>query len=185
MHSFPYLNHADRLVAKFHVYYMSYPNDSRLYVALRSARYTNWYLTLNKRRLFRGEVPTNGNEIFEMVSLGSSRFALRSVLFSQDSSNTTELSSNNITSSNISFSSGSGSGSGSGDDILCYNNTTVPCTNTSDINSSVPTMPNEQRECYLGFSSLTQPDGDGGKPSCYNSTEQFQTHLVLYDADSK
>lgn len=53
--------------------------DGREHVSMRSVRYEDrgWFLTVNSRQKVRGNVPLDGNEIFEILTLPRSKFALR------------------------------------------------------------------------------------------------------------
>ena len=46
--------------------------DGREHVSLRSVKYEDrgWYLTINSNGRVRGKIPSNGNEIFEVVTIG-------------------------------------------------------------------------------------------------------------------
>ena len=142
----------DRLVAKFHVSYLLI--ESKEHVTIQSHKYREWYLTVNEKGKFRGGIPANGSEIFELTSLGSLSIALRSVYY------TTATSPVELETS----ASGSGSGeSGHGIGLPCGGNSTVQvsCNSTQTV----------QQNCYLGFSSLN------GRPSCYNSTDHSEIYL--------
>lgn len=89
-----------------------------------------WYLTVQANRKIRGSVPSNGNEIFQVVSLAGPVVAFK---LRQEREEAV----------------------GSGEhDIL-----------RSD----------EEPVCFLGFSA------SDGRPSCYDSTNHVETHLLFLD----
>ena len=182
----------DRLVSRFYISYLLI--EGREHVTIQSHKYSEWYVTVNAKGKFRGAVPANGSELFELKTLEGANIALRSVYYTT------------VTSQIESETSTSGSGeSGSGIETPCGNNMTTPCnftqiepsnstqtmsdnstcnsTQTMSDNStcnsthSVPsktTQTVQQQICYLGFSSRD------GRPSCYNSSDYSEVRLQFW-----
>ena len=69
--------HTGKRVAQFFVLYALI--DGREHVSLRSVKYESrgWYLTVQSNGKVRGSVPSNGNEVFEVVSMSGLAVALR------------------------------------------------------------------------------------------------------------
>ena len=52
--------------------------DGREHVSIRSTKYEDWFLTVNSKGRVKGRVPSDGNEVFEVVSMpNGSNIALR------------------------------------------------------------------------------------------------------------
>ena len=65
------------MVAQFFISY-TLINDQE-YTSLQSVKYEDrgWYLTVQQNRRIRGSIPSNGNELFEVVIVSGSFIALK------------------------------------------------------------------------------------------------------------
>lgn len=68
-HNLFHLRLAGRLVAQFTMLYEHI--DGRQHVSIRSVKYENrgWFLTVTPNRRVKGSIPSDGNEVFEVVSV--------------------------------------------------------------------------------------------------------------------
>lgn len=130
-------------------------------------------MTVDENGKFRGAVPQNENEYFEVVNIHGPTFALKKTFGSTDNgieSDNSTVNEMNTTES----SSGSGSGSGYGNEIkLPCDNEKTQCTEETSSNSS---QKQETRICYLGFSS------DDGRPDCYDTIDLAEVHFQVLSA---
>lgn len=166
---------------------MRYLKNGRERLTIKSVRYSdrNWYLTINSRRKFRGDVPMNGNEVFEVetLTIGNGFFALRVVSppymnhsrsAMQNVSAAATPSTNSSTNSTEAESSGSGTGSGSEDQSVGTGNVddSTEQQDPEENGVNVATPP----PCYLGFSSTD------AKPACYDSSLYVEVQLQFRGA---
>ena len=181
----------DRLVTRFYISYLLI--DGREHVKIQSHKYSDWFLTVNAKGKFRGAVPANGSELFELKTLDGADIALRSVYYTT------------VTSQMESETPASGSGeSGSGIDpasgkmtVHCNSTQTLPNNSTQNVlSNNKQTVPNnntqivpsnctetvlskntqnvQQQICYLGFSS------HNSRPFCYNSSDYSEVRLQFW-----
>ena len=183
-------------VAQFYLLYMTNGNNRREYMTIQSSRYTEWYLTVDEKGKFRGMVPENGNELFEVVELFGANFALRKVFFRNATAPRGEVSTNSTMDSLPENTTLSGSGcvgstnsSGSGNfnytdmefeplcDVLNSSNATFTnATNATD--TAIPQQqpeqqPQQQIFCYVGFSI------EDGRPGCYDTPNTTEVQLEV------
>ena len=139
-------------------------------VTIKSVKYSHlgWYLTLNSRGKFRGGIPSNGNEVFEIHSIGPYS-ALKVVPPNQQLSTNASSSTNQESEkeNNTETSSGSGSASGSASGEMENENNSTPN------GSTVPLQ--KQTDCFLGFTAR-------GKPACYDSIHHNEVLLQFLAA---
>ena len=71
------ISHSGRVVAQFFVLYTLI--DGREHVSLRSVKYESrgWFLTIQSNNKIRGGIPSNGNDVFEVVSMSGPAVALK------------------------------------------------------------------------------------------------------------
>lgn len=64
-----HVTYSGRLVAQFFVLYSLI--DEQEHISLKSVKYESrgWYLTVQSNRRIRGNIPSNGNDIFEVISM--------------------------------------------------------------------------------------------------------------------
>ena len=170
-------------VTQFYIH--RYVHNGRERLTIKSVKYSdrNWYLTQNSKGKFRGEVPLNGNEVFEVEPVsGGYYFVLKAVLPQNRTRNTMIIQNGTAMSSMKesinSTSSGSGSGSGSHseeEESESENgNPSLPPSQEQDTGNVIVTQP--QQRCYLGFSSTN------ARPGCYDSSNYVEVHLQLRGA---
>jgi hypothetical protein len=168
-------NPIDRLVSQFYIH--RHVHNGRERLAIKSVRYSdrNWYLTINSRGKFRGDIPMNGNEVFEVEPVSNGGyFALRAVYpqnMTHQMSNTMQ---NGSKESENSTASGSGVGSGAEYESRPENGNVTMTHHQEGSDTSNIAAP--QPKCYLGFSS------DDARPSCYDSSNYVEVHLQFRGA---
>ena len=105
-----------RLVAQFIVFYRLI--DGREHVSLQSVKYANrgWYLTVRPNGRLRGAVPSNGNEVFEVISTSGASVALKLRRVREDTDGSGESTRSDVEDCFVGFSSDSEDGR-----PRCYN----------------------------------------------------------------
>ena len=130
---------------------MQYLADSTLRLQLVKMQVARYLVFENGT--FRGSIPMNKNDIFQLEPVGAGTYALRLVHYTQLLQQ--EKKAEEEEEEGMGSSSGSGSGSG------------------SDAQEAAIDEVEIETPCFIGF-----PDADS-KPRCYDSTESVATIFVI------